>query len=45
MKYRLGRVGKYFVRDENGVSLAPLMTLAHDKVYLETWFAFRCLFY
>ncbi|XP_061962377.1 caffeic acid 3-O-methyltransferase-like [Populus nigra] len=37
MKYRLGRVGKYFVRDENGVSLAPLMTLAHDKVYLETW--------
>jgi hypothetical protein len=45
MKYRLGRVGKYFVRAENGVSLAPLMTLAHDKVYLETWFAFHCLFY
>ncbi|KAJ6873123.1 caffeic acid 3-O-methyltransferase-like [Populus alba x Populus x berolinensis] len=37
MKYRLGRVGKCFVRDENGVSLAPLMALAHDKVYLETW--------
>ncbi|KAJ6343892.1 hypothetical protein OIU76_005608 [Salix suchowensis] len=37
MKYRLGRVGKYFVRDDSGVSLAPLMALAHDKVYLETW--------
>ncbi|KDP28404.1 hypothetical protein JCGZ_14175 [Jatropha curcas] len=36
-KYCLGPVAKYFVRDEDGVSLAPLMALTHDKVFLESW--------
>lgn len=40
MKYLLGRVGKYFVRNQNGAFLAPLMALTHANVLLESWFRF-----
>jgi caffeic acid 3-O-methyltransferase len=35
--YFLLPVSKYFARNQDGVSLAPLMTLNHDKVYLDSW--------
>ncbi|XP_059457019.1 caffeic acid 3-O-methyltransferase-like [Corylus avellana] len=35
--YCLGPVSKHFVRNQDGVSLAPLMALIHDKVYLDSW--------
>jgi hypothetical protein len=35
--YFLLPVSKYFVRNQDGVSLAPLMALIHDKVYLDSW--------
>ena len=38
-RYRHTSVSKYFVRGNqwHGVSLAPLMDLVHDKVYLDSW--------
>ena len=38
--YSLTPVSKYYVRNEDGVSLGPLLTLLQDKVLLHTWFAF-----
>ncbi|BFG22288.1 hypothetical protein CerSpe_085620 [Prunus speciosa] len=35
--YSLGPVSKYFVNDEEGGSLGPLMALTQDKVGMETW--------
>ncbi|KAF3955199.1 hypothetical protein CMV_019555 [Castanea mollissima] len=36
--YCLNSVSKYFARcNQDGVSLAPLMTLLHDKVYMDSW--------
>ncbi|KAL6290601.1 hypothetical protein ACE6H2_008111 [Prunus campanulata] len=35
--YSLGPVSKYFVNDEEGGSLGPLMTLTQDKVFTESW--------
>ncbi|GAB4861493.1 hypothetical protein Ancab_040070 [Ancistrocladus abbreviatus] len=35
--YGLAPVAKYFVRDEDGVSIGPLMELLLDKVFLESW--------
>ncbi|GLT46468.1 hypothetical protein SLA2020_202160 [Shorea laevis] len=35
--YGLAPVSKYFIRNENGVSLGPLMTLVQDKVFLDSW--------
>ena len=38
-RYCLTSVSKYFARgnQQDGVSLAPLMDLVHDKVYLDSW--------
>lgn len=35
--YSLTPVSKYFVRNEDGVSLGPLMNLPQDKVFLDSW--------
>ncbi|PQM43187.1 caffeic acid 3-O-methyltransferase [Prunus yedoensis var. nudiflora] len=35
--YSLGPVSKYFVNDEEGGSLGPLMALTQDKVFTESW--------
>ncbi|OMO70073.1 O-methyltransferase, family 2 [Corchorus olitorius] len=35
--YNLTPVSKYFVRNEDGVSLGPLMSLPQDKVFLASW--------
>ncbi|KAJ9171083.1 hypothetical protein P3X46_019131 [Hevea brasiliensis] len=35
--YHLNYVSKYFVKNEDGVSLGPFMTLIQDKVYMESW--------
>ncbi|XP_065860022.1 cathecol O-methyltransferase 1-like [Euphorbia lathyris] len=35
--YGLNSVSKYFVPNQSGMSLAPLMTLVQDKVFLESW--------
>ncbi|KAK1577871.1 hypothetical protein Q3G72_025554 [Acer saccharum] len=39
--YSLTPASKYFVRDQNGVSLGSLMALAQDKVFLESWFQLK----
>ncbi|XVE66009.1 hypothetical protein DITRI_Ditri08aG0047200 [Diplodiscus trichospermus] len=35
--YSLTPVSKFFVRNEDGVSLGPLMSLLQDKVFLDSW--------
>ncbi|OMO70090.1 O-methyltransferase, family 2 [Corchorus olitorius] len=35
--YSLTPVSKYFAQNEDGVSLAPLMNLAQDKVFIASW--------
>ncbi|GKV16542.1 hypothetical protein SLEP1_g27172 [Rubroshorea leprosula] len=35
--YGLACVSKYFIRNEDGVSLGPLMALLQDKVFLNSW--------
>ncbi|KAL6290604.1 hypothetical protein ACE6H2_008114 [Prunus campanulata] len=35
--YSLSPVSKYFVNDEEGGSLGPVLTLNQDKVYMESW--------
>nr|POF25887.1 caffeic acid 3-o-methyltransferase [Quercus suber] len=35
--YSLSPVSKHFVRNEDGVSLGPLMALHQDKVFLGSW--------
>ncbi|KAK5830378.1 hypothetical protein PVK06_014172 [Gossypium arboreum] len=35
--YALTPVSRFFVRNEDGVSLAPMMTLIQDKVFLDSW--------
>ncbi|XP_022143528.1 caffeic acid 3-O-methyltransferase-like [Momordica charantia] len=35
--YSLTPVSKYFVRNEDGVSLGPVMELIQDKVFLDSW--------
>ncbi|XP_020413164.1 caffeic acid 3-O-methyltransferase isoform X2 [Prunus persica] len=35
--YSLGPVSKYFVNDEEGGSLGPVLTFTQDKVYMESW--------
>ena len=35
--YSMAPVAKYFARDSDGVSIAPLMALIQDKVFLESW--------
>lgn len=35
--YCLNPVSKYFVRNQDGVSLAPILTLIQDNVDMDTW--------
>lgn len=35
--YGLAPVAKFFVTNDDGVSLGPLIDLYHDKVFLESW--------
>ncbi|KAB2597919.1 anthranilate N-methyltransferase-like [Pyrus ussuriensis x Pyrus communis] len=35
--YSLGPVSRYFVTNEDGVSLGPMMLLIQDKVFLDSW--------
>ncbi|XP_027337353.1 caffeic acid 3-O-methyltransferase-like [Abrus precatorius] len=35
--YSLNSVSKFFVLNEDGLSLNPLMALIHDKVFLQSW--------
>ncbi|XP_022757629.1 caffeic acid 3-O-methyltransferase-like [Durio zibethinus] len=35
--YTLSAVSYYFVRNQDGVSLAPVMALVQDKVFLDSW--------
>ncbi|MBA0698868.1 hypothetical protein Goari_000551 [Gossypium aridum] len=35
--YSLTPVSKFFVRNEDGVSLGPLMALIQDKVFIDSW--------
>ncbi|KAF2283205.1 hypothetical protein GH714_043537 [Hevea brasiliensis] len=35
--YHLNYVSKYFVKNEDGVSLGPFMTSNQDRVYMESW--------
>ncbi|KAL6981915.1 nicotinamide N-methyltransferase [Sarracenia purpurea var. burkii] len=35
--YGLAPVAKYFVRNQDGVSLGPLMSLIQDKVFMDSW--------
>ncbi|KAJ9681002.1 hypothetical protein PVL29_020086 [Vitis rotundifolia] len=35
--YGLTPVSKYFVPDQDGISLSPLLTLAQDKVFMDSW--------
>uniref|UniRef100_M4CFM7 Uncharacterized protein n=1 Tax=Brassica campestris TaxID=3711 RepID=M4CFM7_BRACM len=36
--YGLGPVCKYFIKNEDGVSIAPLCLLNHDKVFMGSWY-------
>ncbi|XP_021767234.1 flavone O-methyltransferase 1-like [Chenopodium quinoa] len=36
-RFGLAAVAKYFVPDHDGVSLAPLMSLSQDKVFVDSW--------
>ncbi|GMI97420.1 caffeate O-methyltransferase 1, O-methyltransferase 1, O-methyltransferase 3 [Hibiscus trionum] len=35
--YSLTPVSKFFVRNEDGVSLGPLMALLQDKIFIDSW--------
>lgn len=35
--YGLAPVCKFFTRNSDGVSLAPILLMNHDKVFMETW--------
>lgn len=37
--YSLTPVSKYYVRNQDGVSLGPTLSLIQDKVFLHSWFA------
>ncbi|XP_059634463.1 caffeic acid 3-O-methyltransferase-like [Cornus florida] len=39
--YGLAPVAKYFVRNEDGVSLGPLMALLQDKVFIHSWYELK----
>ncbi|KAJ8534846.1 hypothetical protein K7X08_016574 [Anisodus acutangulus] len=39
--YGLSGVGKFFVRDEDGASMGPLLSLIQDKVFINSWFELK----
>ncbi|CAI9764911.1 unnamed protein product [Fraxinus pennsylvanica] len=40
-RYGLAPVAKYFVQNEDGVSLCPLMALLQDKVFIDSWYKLK----
>ena len=38
--YSLAPVSKFFVRNEDGVSLGPLVALVQNKIFLDSWCVF-----
>ncbi|KAH0753093.1 hypothetical protein KY285_006241 [Solanum tuberosum] len=40
-RYGLSGVGKFFVRDEDGASMGPLLALLQDKVFINSWFELK----
>ncbi|XP_047337325.1 caffeic acid 3-O-methyltransferase-like [Impatiens glandulifera] len=40
-RYGLAPVAKYFVKNEEGFSFAPFMTVLHDKVFLDSWYQLK----
>ncbi|TYI25842.1 hypothetical protein ES332_A05G075800v1 [Gossypium tomentosum] len=42
--YALTPISRFFVRNEDGVSLAPMMTLVQDKVFLDSWLQLKDTF-
>lgn len=38
--YGLAPVCKFLTRNGDGVSIAPLLIMVHDKVFMETWYVF-----
>ena len=43
--YGLASICRYFVQNEDGVSLAPYLLLSLDKVAMEPWFVFLFFYY
>lgn len=41
--YGLAPVCKFLTRNEDGVSLAPLLVMLQDKVLMESWYDFNLL--
>ncbi|KAK6945022.1 Plant methyltransferase dimerization [Dillenia turbinata] len=39
--YGVAPVAKYFVRNEDGVSLGPLLGLNQDKVFMDSWYKLK----
>ncbi|TXG49590.1 hypothetical protein EZV62_025465 [Acer yangbiense] len=39
--YSLAPVSKYFVTNQDGVSLCPLVSLSQDKVFIKSWFELK----
>ncbi|KAL1830382.1 hypothetical protein ACET3Z_000033 [Daucus carota] len=39
--YGLESLCKYYIPDEDGVSLAPLLLMLHDKVIIDSWFRLK----
>ncbi|XP_059634461.1 caffeic acid 3-O-methyltransferase-like [Cornus florida] len=39
--YGLAPVAKYFVRNEDGASLGPLLALVQDKVFIDSWYELK----
>ncbi|KAF3669282.1 Caffeic acid 3-O-methyltransferase [Capsicum annuum] len=39
--YGLSGVGKFFVRNEDGASMGPLLALLQDKVFIHSWFELK----
>ncbi|KAL1565480.1 Caffeic acid 3-O-methyltransferase 1, variant 2 [Salvia divinorum] len=37
-RYSLGAVCKFFIKNDDGVSMAPLLLLSQDKVFAESWY-------
>ncbi|WMV48619.1 hypothetical protein MTR67_042004 [Solanum verrucosum] len=40
-RYGLSGVGKFFVRDQDGASMGPLLALLQDKVFINSWFELK----
>ncbi|KMZ57369.1 Glutathione S-transferase-O-methyltransferase fusion protein 11 [Zostera marina] len=39
--YGIGPISKYFVKNEDGASLAPMLVALHDEVYMKSWYCLK----